>query len=76
MKLELKPNKKQRTLINKTCGCTRLIYNLMLYEKIKLYEATKQSISSYDLIKELPKLKKEKEFFKKKYLVKHYNKVY
>ena len=64
MKLELKPNKKQRTLINKTCGCARLIYNLMLYKKIKLYEATKQSISSYDLIKELPKLKKEKEFLK------------
>lgn len=64
MKLELKPNRKQRTLINKTCGCTRFIYNLMLDKKIKLYEATKQSISSYDLIKELPGLKKEKEFLK------------
>ena len=62
MKLELKPNKKQRTLINKTCGCTRLIYNLMLDKKIKVYEATKQSISSYDLIKKLPKLKRERIF--------------
>lgn len=64
MKLELKPNKKQRTLINKTCGCTRLIFNLMLAEKIKIYEETNKSISSYDLIKNLPKLKEEKDFLK------------
>ena len=62
MKLEIKPNKTQRTLINKTCGCTRLVFNLMLAEKIKVYKETNNSISSYDLIKKLPKLKEEKEF--------------
>ena len=62
IKYELKPNKVQRTLINKTCGCTRLIYNLMLAERIKLYEAAKQNISSYDLMKKLTFLKKEDEY--------------
>ena len=64
IKYELKPNSFQREMINKTCGCVRLIYNTMLDKKIKAYEKDKSNLSSYELIKELPQLKKEKEFLK------------
>ncbi|HIS90052.1 MAG TPA: helix-turn-helix domain-containing protein, partial [Candidatus Faecisoma merdavium] len=32
-KFRLYPNKIQQHLINKTLGCTRFIYNTMLYER-------------------------------------------
>ena len=37
-KFRLKPNKDQATLINKTIGCARLIYNCMLYERQEDYK--------------------------------------
>ncbi|MDO4648334.1 MAG: RNA-guided endonuclease TnpB family protein [Eubacteriales bacterium] len=37
----LYPNKEQRTFFAKTFGCCRKVYNLMLSDKIKSYEATK-----------------------------------
>ncbi len=64
IKYELKPNSSQREIINKTCGCTRLVYNTMLDKKIKAYEKDKTNLSSYELIRELPILKQEKEFLK------------
>ena len=64
IKYELKPNVFQREIINKTCGCCRLVYNTMLDKKIKVYEKDKTNLSSYELIKELPKLKEEKDFLK------------
>lgn len=65
IKYELKPNKTQQSLIKKTCGCCRLVYNIMLDKKIKAYELDKTKISAYDLIKKIPELKNEKTFFKK-----------
>ena len=62
IKYELKPNAFQREMINKTCGCARLVYNTMLDKKIKAYEEDKTNLSSYELIKELPKLKKKRNF--------------
>ena len=64
IKYELKPNAFQREMINKTCGCCRLVYNTMLDKKIKTYEKDKTNLSPYELIKELPKLKEEKDFLK------------
>ena len=37
-KFKLEPSKIQQELINKTLGCTRLIYNCMLYEKQEKYK--------------------------------------
>ncbi|MFW6121960.1 MAG: helix-turn-helix domain-containing protein, partial [Petrotogales bacterium] len=34
-KFRLMPNSSQKELINKTIGCTRLIYNCMLYGRRK-----------------------------------------
>lgn len=44
-KFRIYPNDKQAELINKTFGCTRFIWNVMLDEKIKVYETTGKSIS-------------------------------
>ena len=64
IKYELKPNRQQKELINKTCGCCRFVYNYMLDKKIKAYQENKRNISSYDLIKELVALKEECTFLK------------
>ena len=56
-KFRLYPSKEQQELINKTLGCTRFIYNTMLYEKEKLYKENKITKTKKDCIKELPLLK-------------------
>ena len=56
-KFRLYPNKEQQELINKTLGCTRFVYNTMLYEKEKLYKENKITKSKKECIKELPFLK-------------------
>ncbi len=62
IKYELCLNKSQRTLIKKTCGCARLIYNLSLAKKNHEYETNGSSLSEYDLSKELTKLKSLTEY--------------
>ena len=56
---DLYPSIGQQILINKTFGCTRLIYNIMLDKK-----KNNKSLSCYDLIKEIPSLYKEYPFLK------------
>ena len=56
-KFRIYPNKEQQELINKTLGCTRFVYNTMLYEKEKLYKENKITKSKKECIKELPFLK-------------------
>lgn len=58
------PNKKQTELIEKHFGANRWIYNWGLNKKIKSYQENKKSISCFDLIRELPGLKKENEWLK------------
>ena len=60
-KYRIYPNKKQQELINKHIGCCRFVYNLCLEKKINAYKTSKQNLSSFDLMKLLPALKKEKE---------------
>ena len=55
----LYPNKEQEVLIHKTFGCTRFVYNYCLDLKRKNKYLTK-----FDLMKELPKLKKEYPFLR------------
>ena len=58
-KFRLYPTKEQIVLIHKTFGCTRFVYNYCLDLKRKNKYLTK-----FDLMKELPKLKKEYPFLK------------
>lgn len=50
-KFRLYPNEFQKILINKTFGCTRLIYNIMLSKKNK-----NNTLTKFDLNKEIPNL--------------------
>ena len=63
-KYRIYPNKKQEVLLNKTFGCVRYIYNWGLSKKIKYYQEQNKTLSSFDLTKELPILKQEKEWLK------------
>ena len=63
-KLRIYPNKEQAILINKTLGCSRLIYNYFLDYKINLYKNTKKSISYNACSKLLTSLKVDKPFLK------------
>ena len=58
-KFRLYPTKEQVVYIRKTFGCTRFVYNYCLDLKRKNKYLTK-----FDLMKELPKLKKEYPFLK------------
>ena len=42
-KIRLHPNKEQSTLIDKTIGCCRLLYNLMLSERKDVWEQNKEN---------------------------------
>lgn len=64
IKYELNPTKMQKEQIRKTCGCCRLVYNTMLDRKITAYKENKTTLSTFELINQIPALKKEKEFLK------------
>lgn len=46
-KFRLYPNEAQQELINKTLGSTRFVYNMMLYEKEKLYKENKMDCQQF-----------------------------
>lgn len=58
-KYRLYPTKKQEELINKSIGASRFIYNLALECKAMAYSSIGANLSCFDLIKQLPELKKE-----------------
>ncbi|MDD2440444.1 MAG: helix-turn-helix domain-containing protein, partial [Methanosarcinaceae archaeon] len=51
-------------LLEKHLGSCRYIYNWALNLKLKTYEQTGKSISQFELNKQIPILKKEKEWLK------------
>ncbi|PIS39252.1 MAG: transposase [Candidatus Nealsonbacteria bacterium CG08_land_8_20_14_0_20_38_20] len=55
------PNKKQRVLLEKHFGATRWLFNYGLQRKIETYQKTGRNISCFELSKELPNLKSQKE---------------
>ena len=42
LKIRLYPNRDQEIFINKCIGCTRLLYNTMLHERLTVYEQHKE----------------------------------
>lgn len=63
-KYRLYPNAAQKVLIHKHIGCSRLVFNLALETKNTAYLGSKINLSAFDLIKQLPDLKKEFEWLK------------
>lgn len=64
-KYRLYPTKDQAILLNKHIGCVRLVYNLAYDTKTMAYGSTNRiSINKYDLLNELPLLKKENVWMK------------
>lgn len=63
-KYRLYPNKEQKEFINKTIGCSRFIYNIMLADKIKHFNDTGQMLKNtpaqykneYEWLKEVDSL--------------------
>ena len=64
IKYELKPTSSQKEQIKRTCGCCRLVYNTMLDRRISAYKDRGELISEAELMRQLTKLKSEKEFLK------------
>lgn len=58
-KYRLYPNSKQEELIKKHIGSCRFIYNLALETKLTAYAGNKINLSCFELMKQLPDLKKE-----------------
>jgi putative transposase len=58
-KVELNPNNKQKTLLEKSCGVARFAYNLALDERIKAYEKDKTTLTAIGQHKALCARKKE-----------------
>lgn len=61
-KYRIYPTDKQKELIEKHFGCYRLVYNLALETKNYAYATHRVKLSCFDLIKQLPDLKKEFEW--------------
>ena len=64
IKYELNPTKAQKTLIKQSCGCCRKVYNTMLDRKISAYKENGKTLSAFELMKQLPELKREFTFLK------------
>jgi putative transposase len=59
-KTEIKPNNKQRILLEKSAGVARFAYNLGLSERMSLYSSENKSLTAIDQHKSLCAIKKEK----------------
>src|ERR1035441_6256810 len=58
-KYRISPTKAQAELINKHIGSCRFVYNLALECKQMAYAGNRVNLSCFDLVKQLPDLKKE-----------------
>ncbi len=63
-KYRISPTSSQKELIAKHIGSSRFVYNLALETKNAAYLGSKHNFSPFDLIKQLPELKKECEWLK------------
>jgi putative transposase len=63
-KYRISPTNSQKELIAKHIGSSRFVYNLALETKNTAYIGSKHNFSPFDLIKQLPDLKKECEWLK------------
>lgn len=58
-KYRIYPDDEQKELINKHIGSCRFMYNLALETKQASYVSAKKNLSAFDLINQIPELKKE-----------------
>ena len=63
-KFRLYPNTEQESLIQRTFGCARFVYNHFLSERITQYRETGKSPTRFQQDKELTQLKKSVEWLK------------
>lgn len=63
-KYRLYPNNEQKVLLEKHFGATRWIYNYGLTRKIEEYQKNKSKLSCFEIIKEIPEIKKDCEWLK------------
>jgi putative transposase len=61
VKLRVYPNKQQKVSLAKAFGTTRWVWNHFLALTNQTYKKTGKGVAKYDMIKQLPKLKKEEE---------------
>lgn len=61
-KYRLNPTSEQISLMERTFGSTRFIYNWALQTKIEAYQDNKKSLTAVDLCKKLTDLKKQEEY--------------
>ena len=55
-KFRIYPNKTQESLLQKTFGCVRFIYNYFLDRRIKAYEQNKKTISYNECSKDVGRI--------------------
>ena len=60
----LYPTPEQSVLLNKHIGSSRFVYNLALETKQMAWAGNRVNLNCFDLIKQLPDLKKECEWLK------------
>lgn len=63
-KYRIYPNEQQKTLIHKTFGCTRFVYNYYLAKRKEVYEKELRTMNYNECSKNLTKLKTELEWLK------------
>ena len=63
-KFRIYPNAEQQTLIQKTFGCSRFVYNYFLAQRISEYKATGKSSTRFQQDKSLTALKQEIEWLR------------
>ena len=63
-KFRIYPNEEQKIFFSKTFGCVRLVYNLMLNDRIKAYEESKGNPDKKIKYPTPAQYKKEYEFLK------------
>lgn len=68
-KYRIYPNSEQIEILNKSFGCSRLVYNLALDKELEEYKTNKKYIPFTKMSKWLTSLKKEKEFLQDIYSV-------
>lgn len=58
-KYRIMPSEAQKVLLNKHIGACRFLFNLALETKQMAYTGSKVNLSCFDLVKQIPELKKE-----------------
>jgi len=63
-KFRIYPTSEQETLLQKTFGCTRYVYNYYLNKRMTAYQTDKTTLNYYACSADLTRLKKEKDWLR------------